>query len=251
MQRYSLIRTGIARAVHLLIILSMAVPTLRGNPLQTGEELTFNLSYGIVKAGVSKMFISGVEDVHGHTTYALKSRTRTSNFFDPFYTVRDTINSWIDTTSLATIRFTKSLNEGSYHKDYAVWFDYDKMQAYSNEDTFSIETKMQDVLSQFYYIRSLDLQVGDTLRMSSFDNDKVSPFLLRVKRTETISVPAGKFDCFVVQPFTESDFLFKYQGRLQIWISRDQRRIPVKMKSQATFGALKLILREYRLSGNH
>lgn len=192
------------------------------------------------------MEITGIEEVKGHDTYALVSHTRSHDFFDNFYKVRDTIRSWIDTTSLATIKFTKSLNEGNYHKEYSVWFDYNSMQAYSSEDTFDIDTKMQDVLSQFYYIRALDLQVGDTVRMSSFDNDKVSPFLLTIQGRETAEVPAGNFPCFTIRPFTESDFLFKYKGRLKIWITQDRRRIPVLMKSRATIGSLILELKRYK-----
>ncbi|MCF7804625.1 MAG: DUF3108 domain-containing protein [Candidatus Marinimicrobia bacterium] len=217
-----------------------------GQEFHTGEKLTFALNYGFINAGTSTMEVAGLDTVHGQTTYRLESRTKSNNFVDAFYKVRDQLTSWIDTSTFATIQFEKSLNEGSYNKDYSVWFDYDKMMAYSSEDTLAIETYMQDVLSLFYYIRSLELSVGDTIRMSSYDNDKVSPFLLGVKRTESVRVPAGDFDCYVVEPFVESDFLFKYEGKLQIWLSREKGHIPVLMRSKATIGSMILKLEKYK-----
>jgi len=230
-----------------LAVVSLSfVSPLSGQEFHIGEKLTFGLNYGFINAGSSTMKVTGLDTVHGHITYRLESRTKSNNFVDAFYKVRDQITSWIDTSTYATIQFEKSLNEGSYNKDYSVWFDYDKMMAYSSEDTLAIETYMQDVLSLFYYIRSLELSVGDTIRMSSYDNDKVSPFLLGVKRTESVSVPAGDYDCFVVEPFVESDFLFKYEGKLQIWLSREKGHIPVLMRSKATIGSMILKLEKYK-----
>jgi len=228
------------------VYIVMGFVPLAGQEFHVGEKLTFALNYGIINAGHSTMEVESLDTVHNHITYRLESRTRSNNFVDAFYKVRDKLTSWIDTSTYATIRFEKSLNEGKYEKDYDVWFDYRKMKAFSNNDTIDIETYMQDVLSLFYYIRSLQLSVGDTIRMSNFDNDKISPFLLRVTGTEKVEVPAGKFHCYIVEPFVESDFLFKYKGRLRIWLTRDDRQIPVLMKSEATIGSMILKLTDYK-----
>ncbi len=227
-------------------IVLAAIPwDLNARDIRIGEKLTFQLKYGLINAGTSTMEVQGVETMHGHTTYRLYSRTRSNNFIDTFYKVRDSITSWIDTSSLATVQFKKSLNEGKYQKDYRVWFDYEDMRAISSDTTFSIEAQMQDVLSLFYYIRSFDLSVGDTIRMSNFDNDKISPFWIAVEKEEQVKVPAGTYDCLVVEPFVESDFLFKYEGKLRIWFTKDARNLPVLMKSKARFGSMILRLTSY------
>ncbi|MBS1271540.1 MAG: hypothetical protein MAGBODY4_00672 [Candidatus Marinimicrobia bacterium] len=237
MQRFSLL---------LLVCVIWAFTPAHGQDFHIGEKLTFALNYGIINAGSSTMEVEALDTVHSHITYRLRSRTRSNNFVDTFYKVRDKLTSWIDTSTYATVRFEKSLNEGKYEKDYDVWFDYRRMKAFSNNDTTDIETYMQDVLSLFYYIRSLQMSVGDTIRMSNFDNDKISPFLLRVTGTGKVKVPAGKFHCYVVEPFVESDFLFKYKGRLQIWLTKDERKVPVLMKSEATIGSMILKLTDYK-----
>mgnify|MGYP005848736335 CR=1 FL=1 len=235
------------RELLLVLICAICLATpATSQDFHIGEKLSFALNYGFINAGSSTMEVEALDTVHNQTTYRLQSQTRSNNFVDTFYKVRDKLTSWIDTSTFATVRFEKSLNEGKYEKDYSVWFDYKKMVAYSSEDTTDIETYMQDVLSLFYYIRSLELSVGDTIKMSNFDNDKISPFLLRVTGAEKVKVPAGEFKCFVVEPFVESDFLFKYKGRLQIWLTKDERKIPVLMKSEATIGSMILKLTDYK-----
>jgi len=235
----------------ILSLLSLAVALavipwdLHALDLQIGEKFTYQLKYGLIKAGISTMEVQDIETVRGHTTYRLHSRTRSNNFVDTFYRVRDSITSWIDTSSIATVQFEKSLNEGKYQKDYHVWFDYDNMRAISSDTTFSIESQMQDVLSLFYYIRSFDISVGDTIRMSNFDNDKISPFWISVVKEEQVKVPAGTYTCLVVEPFVESDFLFKYEGNLKIWFTKDERSLPVLMKSKALFGSMILRMTSY------
>lgn len=227
-------------------LLALPVHLAADDNIHVGEQLTYQLSYGIFNAGVSTMEVMKVDTTHGHVTYHLQSRTRTNSFLDTFYKVRDEVNSWVDTSTFASVRFEKSLHEGKYRKDYAVWFNYQEMTAYSSSDTtVQIPGHMQDVLSLFYYLRSLNLSVGDTVRMSNYDNDKISPFLLAVNGIEKVRVPAGTFECLAVEPFSESDFLFKYEGNLRIWLTDDERKIPVMMKSKANFGSMVLKLQRY------
>jgi len=232
--------------VSLMLVCPLIAQPLGATEIQVGERIRFQVKYGIIDAGTSTMEVEAIDTTHGHITYRLHSRTTSNNFIDAFYKVRDRMTSWIDTSSLATVQFEKSLNEGKYNKDYSVWFDYNNMQAVSADTTIAIEDEMQDVLSLFYFIRSFDLSVGDTVRMSSFDNNKISPFLLAVTGKETVRVPAGKYECLVVEPFVESDFLFKYEGGLTIWFTDDEQNIPVLMKSKASIGSMILRLESYR-----
>ena len=233
--------------VKIVILLSLILlPVLSvGQPITVGERLEFKLKYGILAAGNSHMEVAALDTVHGHITYRIENRTRSSGLVDAFYKVRDRMTSWIDTSSLATIRFEKKLREGDYRKDYSVWFDYEKMKAYSSDDTLDIDTKMHDVLSLFYYIRSVDLSVGDTLKMKTYDNDKISPFYLHVDEASRKEVAAGTYMCLTLIPFSESGSLFKYEGEGQMWVTDDQHKMLVYVKSKASFGSIILELEKY------
>jgi len=48
----------------------------------------------------------------------------------------------------------------------------------------------------------------------------------------------------VVRPFREGKNLFKNQGDMQIWISDDERRLPVKIQIKMKFGSMTLLLKK-------
>lgn len=232
------------RIIILLVVLIVPF-CISAQSFKVGERLEFKLKYGILAAGNSYMQIVGIDTVHGHVTYKIENQTKSSGFVDTFYKVRDRMVSWIDTTTLATVQFQKSLREGKYRKNYSVWFDYDNMKAYSTDDTLEIETEMHDVLSLFYYIRKIDIAVGDTIEMQTYDNDKISPFLLRVADEQEMDVPAGKFMSLKLIPFSESGLLFKYEGEGEMWITDDTLKMPLYVKSKASFGSIILELEKY------
>ncbi len=233
------------KSLFIVVLLVLIPLQLFSQKLHIGERLEFKLKYGIIPAGRSSMVITGLDSIHGHMTYKIESHTRSSGFVDTFYKVRDEITTWVDTSSLVTIQFSKALHEGNYRKNYLVWFDYENMKAYSTDDTVDIKTPMHDVLSLFYYIRSIDFSVGDTIRLENYDNDNISAFLLRVGKQDQMVVPAGTFICYQLVPFSDSGFLFKYEGEAKMWISSDKRKLPVYVKSKASFGSMILELDKY------
>ena len=64
---------------------------------------------------------------------------------------------------------------------------------------------------------------------------------------ERITVPAGTFDCLVVQPVIQGEGLFQFEGDLTIWLSDDEHRLPVIMKTKVKVGAIDASLKSYRL----
>lgn len=230
-----------------LLLIFIFVKDNSAATFEVGERLKYDFNYGIINAGTHIMEVSELDTINGQVAYRINSETKSNNFVDTFYKVRDEFSSWIDTSNMATLQFTKSLNEGKYTANYSVRFDYDKMRAYSSRDTtISIDTHMHDVLSLFYYIRSLNLSVGDTVNMKSFDNDEVTAFNLKVIGEEKVKVPSGKYQCLIIEPYIEGDFLFKYEGNLKIWLSKEKPHLPVLMKSKANLGSFILRLADYR-----
>ena len=114
----------------------------------------------------------------------------------------------------------------------------------TEEGKFPLTQKIRDPYSMIYYLRTVPLKVGDLFSFTTFDNNKFMDFKIIVHHKEKIKVPAGKFNCFVIEPFQEGKSLLKSKGDMTIWLSDDKRKLPVRIESNASFGTMILKLKK-------
>lgn len=205
---------------------------------RVGEVLLFEIAYGVIKAGTAVMAIPDTQWVNGRPCYRIITMAKSNDVFDVFYKVRDKIQSLVDMEGLFTWKFEKHLREGRYRADRVEIYDQDNHLVYTHKDTIRVPPFIQDILASFYYTRTVPLTVGDHFEISNFGDGKVYPLKVLVLRKEEIKVPAGKFKCIVVEPVLQGEGLFKQEGRLQIWLTDDNRRIPVLLKSKIVVGSI-------------
>ena len=62
-------------------------------------------------------------------------------------------------------------------------------------------------------------------------------------------MPAGRFDCVVLQPVMDTLGIFSENGKAEVWLSDDSRHVLVQLKSKLSFGSINLYLRSYK-AGN-
>ena len=154
----------------------------------------------------------------------------------------------MDTTELVSLRYEKHVREGKYKSDRVVIFDQRGHRAYYEDKNIPIAPRTQDVLSAFYYVRSLPLKVGHTIALANHTDGKNYPLLIKVLGEERVKVEAGTFDCIVVEPFLRAPGIFRQKGRLTVWLTNDKYKIPVLMKSKAVIGSVSAVLKSYRLA---
>ena len=82
--------------------------------------------------------------------------------------------------------------------------------------------------------------------LESHADRKNYPLNVIVHGREEVDTPAGKFQCLVVEPMLRTPGLFKHEGKLTIWLTDDERRMPVLMKSKVAIGSITVILTGYR-----
>jgi hypothetical protein len=212
---------------------------IKHNAFDTGEKLTFIIRYGPIVAGTATMAIPKVKKVNGFECYHIQSVAKSNSFFSAFFKVRDQVDSFMDKDGLFSWRFEKRLREGNYRSNQIVELDHiDRIAVTNKKDTLRIPPCVQDILSAFYYVRTLPMEIGKSLFIDNQADRKLYPLEVRIHKKERIKVRAGTFDCIVVEPMLRSDALFKQRGRLKIWMTGDNRRIPVQMKSKILIGSI-------------
>ncbi len=224
---------------------SQSIDRIVPNPAFTvGEKLTFAVRYGAIVAGTAIMSVPTITTIRGREVYQIVTEARSSAFFSAFYRVQDRVESYVDRNGLFTWRFKKILREGNYKADRLVEYDQIHGWAVTNQrDSMRIPPCVQDVLSSFYFVRTQNLEVGKSLFIDNHSDNKLYPMEVKVHKKERIQVRAGEFDCVVVEPILRASGLFKSKGRLIIWLTDDDRKIPVQMKSKIPVGYITAELR--------
>jgi hypothetical protein len=214
-------------------------------PFGVGERLEFEIKYGFISAGTAVMGIPGTAVERGHECYHIVSLAQSNSFFSVFFTVRDVAESFLDTRELVPRRFEKHLREGDFRSHDLVLFDHDRNVAIYPEKggrLIPLPVGSQDILSSLYYVRMMELEPGGSVYIENHADRKNYPLEIRVLRRERIRVPAGEFDCIVVEPVMRTAGLFSHKGRLTVWLTDDSRRVPVLMKSKVIIGSISAVL---------
>jgi uncharacterized protein DUF3108 len=215
-------------------------------PFGPGEELIFDISYGPVHAGEASLKIRGVVDSRGVDCYHVESTAQSSRFFSAFYKVRDKVVSHFGVDDLVSRYFSKRLHEGEYRKNVQVRFDQQEHQAiYKDGRVIDVAPETHDILSAFYVVRTLPLIEGETTHVKTHSSKKNYDLEVIVHGRETVDVPAGTFDCVKVEPVILGEGLFQFEGQIIIWLTDDDRRIPVLMKTKVKIGAVDASLKSY------
>ncbi len=217
-------------------------------PFSVGEKLTFSIRYGLIRAGVATMEVTEIVDCKGGKCFRIVSEARSTMPFSLFFEVKDSVESLMDVERLCSWRYEKNVREGNYRAHKTVIFDQDRHVAiYPDGKTIAVPGGVQDVLSSLYYVRTLDLRVGESVFIQNHADGKNYPLEVKVLRKEEVEVPAGRFECYVVEPILKASGIFQHKGKLTVWLSTDPSHIPVMMKSKVIIGSISAILTDVEM----
>lgn len=209
-------------------------------PEQLPERFEYILKWGLVVAGQSSMELS-----HGEEGLVITSTATSADWVTSFYPVKDIVTSRIEnTTTFFPLHYRINTLEGTHRKDKEVLFARLEGAALyrdnlkEEEQEYEIPEIIFDPLSIFYRVRQLDLVVGKSIFVPLFDSKKIWNVEVQVIKKETIKVPAGTFDTILIKPKLESEGIFYRKGEIFIWLTDDERRIPVKLKTKVSFGSI-------------
>lgn len=216
-------------------------------PFQPGEKLVFELKWTVVSAGEASLEVKSFKKVNNEDAYHFVLTAKTNRFLDRFYKVRDRIDGYTDMDITRSVFYSKRQREGKTKKNIVVKFDWNDSTAEYTEFIKRAKKKpielmpgAFDPLSIFYYSRKLPLQVGQEMQRPVTDGKKCVMGKVKVVRREIISVPAGEFDTFLIVPDLQhvgGVFKKSKNATIELWVSADSRRLPIKLKSEVVVGS--------------
>jgi Protein of unknown function (DUF3108) len=210
-------------------------------PFKVGERLDYEVRFGSLKVGNGSMEVRDIAEVRGravwHTVFKI-------NGGFALYRVNDLYESWFDVTTLNSLRYHQDVDEGSYERTrrYEIFPERGMFKENDRPEEPTVANPLDDG-SFLYFVRTLPLEVGKSYEYARYFKAAGNPVRIRVVRRETITVPGGTFKTVVLQPTFQTKGIFSKNGKAEVWITDDDRRMMVQMKSKLSFGSLNLYLR--------
>jgi thioredoxin-related protein len=219
-----------------------------------GEILKFRIHYGIVDAGEATIEVKkDLKNFGGRECYHFIGIGKSVGAFDWFFKVRDRYESIVDKEALIPWFFIRRVNEGGYIINQNVTFNHFNDSAKSEKATISVPDNCQDLVSAFYFARTLDFtgaKEGDIFEISGYLDDAIFPMNVKFVGRENIKSKKGTFRCLKLRPMLQEGRVFKDQEDMTIWVSDDKNKIPVRVQTEIAVGSIKMDLVDYENLAN-
>ncbi len=221
------------------------------NPYFPGEELLYRVTaLRFLSAGTALFAVEDGEDEDSSGVYILRVEANSSPPFSFFFRVRSKMESFVDVCSLLPVRFSKDRRENLFRRSLSIRFDRDENTAYypGEDKSYEVPAGVQDYLSAFYHLRGAELAEGSSFSFTATGGRKNYEVEVKTLRRETVRKWGRDVETFVVQPFVgdfEPGGLVEGAPEMLVWISDDERRIPLRIEMDLTFGKAAMVLINY------
>jgi hypothetical protein len=204
-----------------------------------GETLDYTLTWLKVTGGTARMTIGpAAED-----SLRITSIARSSASFSRFFKVRDEIETTVARDDFSTLRYVKRLDEdGDKHEEVTVIEDGMATRTRRKVKKTRVPRPVFDPISIIYQLRTRDLTPGKVHDFELIADGKLYAVHARVVRREKVQTQAGTFDCVRVEPEMVSGGVARDE-RLYIWYTDDERKLPVRIRTEIKVGAITASLR--------
>src|SRR5262245_30714451 len=225
-------------------------------PFEAGEKevyrATWNGMFAVATAEVQ--MVPTVVD--GKKVFHVRVEAKTASALDMIWKMRDTITSTFDAKGLAPSKFTFSQRENSRIIDTEARYDLNtkrwavnRQQVGKKPQIYEFDSENTlDPITIGYLVRTIDFKVGDHLYFKVFGGRYRYLLDLLVEKKEMVTLASGKsVEAFRFVPRVQNITKKGYASRVNdaaVWLSADERRLPVKLSSKIVFGTVYLDLVE-------
>lgn len=229
--------------------LLLAVAALMGAGTRAAAEeeplsLHYRVSWRLVHAGDVELRLGGaIEETFPEWSASLKLRS--AGVVDDLYKVNN--RYWVSyDDSFCAISSVQQVAEKSKRRRIEVdyqeppgeasyrEFDLNKDELV-DEKSVGVPPCVHDELAALSLLRTLQVEPGDTLELPISNGKKSVSARVEVQDREKVETPSGVYDAIRYEAFLYHDVLYRRKGRLFIWLTDDERRLPVQIRVKLGF----------------
>ena len=230
-------------------------------PFAVGERLVYRIDWNppwflffmpAIEAGEVTLTLAG--EVLYQDTKALKivfSALSSGTLMRLFgLKVEDTYEFVTDAQSFCTHTVAKKIREGKHKRDIEVVYLRDSRQLHKREVDVStvvpriirdknyedIPPCVKDLFSALYSLRRLPLTASSSYRFLVSDDERIKEVEVRIERIEKVETPSGVYRAWRINTVAVLGGLFKNGGQFRMWLTADERKLPVRFEVQVSLG---------------
>jgi len=196
------------------------------------EQLVYKVEFLGITMGYARFTFLGKVLLSGKEVYHLRVRAWTSDILSLIYPIDDTIDYYLDVQTIVPLRqeFASSRKED----DVAIYDQEKGTIVYRYKKDGTIRKKVDavpnvyDPVSVAYYFRTRDLAAEEKGR-PMYAGRKLWEVSARPVGFEKIQTDRGEMDTIIIQPVIRREGKVEDKGDLRMWMSRDERHLPVRL----------------------
>ncbi len=232
---------------------------IMNSSFKSGENISYDLyfSYGIINGKAGNGFMkTEMVDYRGGSAYNIRMQLNTSGIVGSFYSVNDTLVSYVD-MDLRPLLFTKNAHEGKDYSREVQTFTYSENgikvrtnRVYNGEKRFdkTIDTDQctYDYLSVLPLIRNLDysgMKKGDSKQIQFIAGKDIVNMSVNYEGVEKVKANNKKTYDAIQISLTIHDKAFKNQKEaISASLTNDENRIPIIINTHLKIGVIRAVL---------
>jgi hypothetical protein len=216
-------------------------------PFATGETLTFDVYWegGPLDLPAGTATLSVLEGHDGAPRWVFETRAETADWVSTFFQARDRFVTTADEGLLPT-EHRREIREGRRQVDRRYLYDREAGIVQTDQMALPLgDAAARDALTALYYVRTLPLLPGTIVAVPM--NEAGTRLLLQVQvgEVENLAHAGGSVPALRLEPRAMRRIERRRPIAMTLWLSADQRRIPLRAIVDAGFGQIRLELRNW------
>jgi hypothetical protein len=204
------------------------------------EIFHYGAEWRLIRAGQAKL-----TSVPKETGVQANLKLESTGLVSKLYKVDDDYRVALSRELCAQEIFLKA-HEGRRRRETTVTFDGAENKAsYLERDTIKntvvkqseieIPECVYDVIGGLLHLRTMKLDVGQSATLNMSDGKKSVAARVEAQEREEIRTPLGRYKTIRYEVFIFNNVLYGRKGRLFVWITDDDRRLPVQIRARMQF----------------
>jgi uncharacterized protein DUF3108 len=223
-------------------------------PFAAGETLSYDVSWSsYLTAGTATTTVLEKKPSFNSTAYYIVAEGRPTPLLSKLYSVYYKMDTLLDSFTLLPQRGSVYSEEGKRHRFKTTQFDRAAKKVlfeYKSDTTvksdFPTSAVTQDALSAIYVLRAIPLKPGEKMTMPIADNGINYKVQFDAGASEKVRTPRGDQAAVKIRLSVFDDKAQPVGKNVFIWISEDERRLPVKLQADLPVGSFNLLLRDVK-----